>query len=195
MEKTKPTLDRSINGTRNDTSNMTNAAEVTTEINRKAFSSISYVPKLTEALAKQLKYFIPDVMLAPRPMNKNSRFFSNMKARINKEDKAGCVYQIDCADCDKIYIGETIQKLSKRIEQHVSDCANLDRKSTALAAHTKALGHRFEFGDARILCRERYKSRLRIQEVNHIIANDHRTCNFKTDNTFVSPLYYSLLKQ
>ena len=37
---------------------------------------------------------------------------------------AGIVYQIDCKDCDKAYIGETGKTLEERLNQHQAAIRN-----------------------------------------------------------------------
>lgn len=195
-----------LNTTANRTTNttLTNTNDATVLLNNnmpntpdtipQRYASVTYVPKLTEAIKTQVEYFAPHVKIAPRPPRKNARFFSNLKSRLPKEEKSGCVYKINCNDCDRVYIGETIQKLGSRLKQHKYDVEKSKKPSTALADHAKSNNHSFNFDDCNILCRERYKQRLRLQEINHIIANDSLTCNFKTDSSFVCPLYYSMLK-
>lgn len=157
------------------------------------FAALSYVPVASEVISKQLRYFVPDVKLASKPVNKNQRFFTNTKSRLKKEDKNGCIYQIPCGDCNMVYIGETKQKLGIRLSQHKND-VRAKKDATALAAHARVEEHIFKFDECRILARERNKTRLQIQEVNHIICNDHRTCNLKTDSSHINPTYYCLLK-
>lgn len=159
----------------------------------KEFASLTYVPQMSEALTKQLKYFAPNVTIAGKPPLKNGRFFANMKAKQSLLEKSGCVYKLECTDCDKIYIGETQQKLGKRVYQHQYDVEK-KKTSTALAAHSTIQKHKFDFDNVSILCRERIKQRLQIQEINHIIQNEEKTCNFKTDSSAIGPLYYCLLK-
>lgn len=84
------------NTTANQTRMLNNTCPNTTTAEKqnkyKTYSAITYVPVLTEALKKQFNYFLPDIGIAPKPPNKNSRFFANQKSRIPKTEKAGCVY-------------------------------------------------------------------------------------------------------
>lgn len=189
MSRTVPMANSTIqssptaNSTRNETQPM----------RTNNFAALSYVPVASEVITKQLQYFVPDVKLASKPVNKNQRFFTNTKSRLQKEDKNGCIYQIPCGDCDKVYIGETKQKLGVRLSQHRND-VRAQKDATALASHAREEEHEYNFDECRILARERNKTRLQIQEVNHIICNDHRACNFKTDSSHINPTYYCLLK-
>lgn len=173
------------NGTRsaNVTNDTTNSLEQCMK-----YSALTYIPHMSEAITRQLNYFIPDVKVSSRPPCKNGKFFANLKAKLDKKDKSGCVYKIQFDDCDKIYIGETQQKLGERMKQHTYDTAK--KKTTmALCEHATSNGHTFDFDGTTILCRERTKQRLRLQEVNSIIRMENITSNFKTDSASINPTY------
>ena len=40
----------------------------------------------------------------------------------------GSVYQIGCANCDSVYIGETARKFGKRLSEHVTNVENNSAK-------------------------------------------------------------------
>lgn len=161
---------------------------------RKQYSAMTYIPTVSESLKKNFQYFAPDISLALRPPNKNAKFFTNLKSRLGKMEKSGCVYKVECADCDCVYVGETKQKLGERMKQHAYDVSK-EKTTTALADHATQTRHSFKFDDVSILCREKNKQRLRLQEVNHIIRNEDHACNFKKDSASINPIYYSMLKQ
>ena len=48
----------------------------------------------------------------------------------------GVIYQVNCKDCEKIYIGETKFAMKKRIEQHKKD-VNFGRTNNMIAKHVK----------------------------------------------------------
>lgn len=178
--------------------NSTAAPEVLdkTMVTGPAYSSLSYVPGLSESLVKQLEYFIPEVTIASKPVNKLSLLFTNSKDKVAVADQSGCVYSIPCKDCDKMYVGETIQRVGTRTKQHQYDVDNahkVNKPTTALVKHVKATKHDFDFDGVHVLCRERIKRRLQLQEVNHIVMNEARTCNFKEDTDGVTPMYHNLL--
>lgn len=162
----------------------------------KHFSSMVYVPNLSENISRSCKYFVPNVQLAMRPYNKNGNMFTNMKSKIAKEDKSGVVYKIDCSDCPATYIGETIQKLGARKCQHINDSKKQpsSKNLSALAKHAIDNQHGFNFNDVKILVNERNKTKLQIHEVNHIIKFEQNACNDKSDKKDYSNTYYNLIK-
>lgn len=179
-----------------DDSKVNTSADKTNE----KFPSMTYVPHLTEELCSQLRYFVPDVKIAPRPPQKLNQFYSKMKQPLMKVDLCGVVYQVPCKENDTDYIGETVQKVKTRMGQHNNDCSdtNLAKKTnkrTALAHHAKESGHEFNFDDVKIL--KKNKTKLRIQEVNQIIMHEDTTniCNYKSDSVVIGPTYGRLLKK
>lgn len=160
------------------------------------YSSVAYVPGLSESISKCCKEFAPNLQLAMRPYKKNLSMFTNLKSRIKDDDKSGLVYKIECADCDAVYIGETIQKFGKRKGQHKNDCTKpLNKFSTALAKHARNKKHQFKFDDGKIMKREKNKTKLQIQEVNQIIKFESVACNEKTDKKDYTNAYINLIKQ
>ena len=172
----------------------------TTQINDETitisqYSSLAYVPGLSETIDKSCKQFVPTLKLAMRPYRKNASMFANLKSRINPDDKSGLVYKLDCANCSAIYIGETIQKFGVRKSQHCCDCNKpLTKFSSALAKHAKNNDHGFKFDEGKILKRERNKTKLQIHEVNQIIKFESNACNEKTDKKDYTNTYVNLIK-
>lgn len=165
-----------------------------TETNQ--FASLAYIPGLSEAISKSCKQFVPNVKLAMRPYMKNSSMFTNLKSRIKTDDKSGLVYKIDCAECNAVYIGETIQKFGTRKHQHSTDCQKpLNKFSSALVKHAKYKNHHFKFNDGKILKRENNKTKLQIHEVNNIIKFESVACNEKTDKKDYTNAYINLIKK
>lgn len=159
------------------------------------YYALTYMPRISEALTKQLKYFIPDANVAHKPEYKASQFFSKQKDRIPKEHTTDCVYQINCTDCSAVYIGETTQRLEKRVKQHQQTVRSTAEAKTALARHAKTNNHNFDFANPSILERNNFKQKLQLCEVNHIIFNQETACNFKTDTSNIAPSYFNLLRQ
>jgi len=175
----------------NLTTNLT--ANQTTQASQ--FSSLAYIPGLSESISNTCKEFVPEVQLAMRPHFKNSSMFTNLKSNIPRDEKSGVVYKIECADCSAVYIGETKQKLGARKNQHQYDCRkNVTKNSSALAIHANEQSHSFDFDNAKILKCERNKLKLQIQEVNQIIIHEKTACNKKTDKKDYTNAYINLIK-
>lgn len=160
----------------------------------KVFASITYVPRISDAMGRLVKEAIPNLILANKPTNPLRSIYTGMKQKVPKEDQSGVVYKIECSNCPKCYVGETKQKLSMRISQHECQSKQLNpRHPTALTEHTQRLGHTFAYDSASILQKENIKRRLQLQEVHHIILNEDTACNFKSDSNDITPCYYNLI--
>ncbi|XP_037045731.1 uncharacterized protein LOC119081096 [Bradysia coprophila] len=85
---------------------------------KKTYCSLTYVPKVSESLTRQIKYFLPEVTVANKPEQKLDRYYSKQKDKLDDDQLSGVVYEIDCLDCDTKYIGETGQKIGTRKRQH-----------------------------------------------------------------------------
>ena len=59
---------------------------------------------------------------------------SNLKDNIPPEKKSG-IYQINCKDCKKIYIGKTNIDLETRVKEHFRNIKNGEIEKSAVAAH------------------------------------------------------------
>lgn len=84
------------------------------------YAGLTYIPQLTEQLSKQIKKFVPDLGIAPRPPEKVFRLFTDLKQKQQKLTPGQCscvVYGIPCLNCNKWYYGETIWTLDGRIDE------------------------------------------------------------------------------
>lgn len=163
-----------------------------------SYCSLTYVPKLSEQLISQIKYFMPDVTVANKPEQKLDRMYSKQKDKLDDDVISGIVYELNCLECDAKYIGETNQKKCTRRQQHKNSTSvtNLAKTNvaSALALHAKQTTHRFDFDNMKTLERNSNKKKLQIAEVNHIIMNMETACNFKKDTSNIAPSYINLLR-
>lgn len=114
--------------------------------------------------------------------------YSRLKDPVDLE-----VYQIPCT-CGKSYIGQTKQKLKKRINQHINDCrpVNINKSNmTALADHHFKSGHDFQFDAAQILDYESHFLKRNISEMFFIKVFD--CVNFRSDTQGLSSSYSDII--
>ncbi|KAI4476352.1 hypothetical protein M0804_013667 [Polistes exclamans] len=94
------------------------------------------------------------------------------EARVDKLEQSNLVYKIPCV-CDKCYIGQTKQKLKKRLDQHKNDCKPMNAQKsniTALAEHHFSTGHNFKFDETNILDKEDNWFNSFVEETNALIG-------------------------
>ena len=82
----------------------------------------------------------------------------------NKVDvncKRNVIYKVPCADCDKVYIGQTGNNFETRLNQHRSALRLVHPEKSALAEHAFKEDHQIDWRSAEIICREaNYRKRL-----------------------------------
>ena len=61
------------------------------------------------------------------------------KDKLSKEKQTGVIYQVPCANCKEVYIGETTRSLGKRISEHKDDVVKNRKKQYTRAARKKSL--------------------------------------------------------
>ncbi|KAL7671870.1 hypothetical protein ACOME3_006772 [Neoechinorhynchus agilis] len=107
-----------------------------------------------------------------------------LKRQTMQETKSG-IYKIPCAECPKVYIGQTMQGIRKRISQHKQACRTFD-KSSAISNHQQTIQHRVDFEKARFITSEPDLRRRQILEAIHIRGNPTMEGN-KSNHTLVLP--------
>lgn len=136
-----------------------------------------------------------EVKLAFYNIKTTNSLFTPLKDKTPQGKRSSVVYRIQC-ECQKCYIGETMQYLDKRMQQHRYDCRNnrmhIEDK-TALAKHHFQTGHQFKFNEVTIIDSEPQLYRRKVSEMIHISLND--TVNIKTDTTDgLSGIYNNILQ-
>lgn len=169
---------------------------------KKVYVGMTYIPKLTEKVSKQVKKHAPNLCTAPRPMNKVGNLFTDTKQKLTVDQNSMVVYDIPCGGChgQKGYVGETTWNLGDRCGPpggHSRDLKNIEKnpRSTALVHHVATTKHEFNFAEKRILKKVRHPGILKIHETNQILLHEGYAINFKKDAEHVSPMFYNLLKQ
>ena len=79
----------------------------------------------------------------------------HLKDKTEKKDKCGVVYQVPCASCLSVYIGESACAMDKRFQEHTKT-----DKESAVTDHTLSSGHSTSFENVRYLaCKSQYNPR------------------------------------
>lgn len=167
---------------------------------KKIYVGMTYIPKITEMVTNQIKKYVPNLCVAPRPPNKVTNLFTDMKQKLKIGQNSMVVYDIPCQGCHKQkgYLGETTWNLDDRCGSrgHKRDLNNIEKspRATALVHHVATTEHQFDFDDKRILKKVRHRGILKINEANQIVLHEGYAVNFKTDAEHVTPMFYNILK-
>ena len=79
-----------------------------------------------------------------------TKIFPTPKDRIQKKFKYNVIYEINCIQCNKKYIGQTCRFLHNRLLEHARSVKNKENK-TALAEYATSYKHSFDFKNTKIL--------------------------------------------
>ena len=83
---------------------------------------IPYVHGMAERIKRTLKSYKINTYFIPQ--NKIRQGLVHPKEKIQKEETCGCIYEVSCLNCNKVYIGETGRSLKTRIQEHQTDVKN-----------------------------------------------------------------------
>ena len=131
------------------------------------YLKIPYIENLSERVAKELTN--ENIRIAFKSENTINRCFSKLKSTTPNEIKSGLVYQIPCADCEGVYIGQTGRYLKTRISEHQRSTRphnlahNLAASNgkTSLVDHVIKFPHQFDYDKTSVVSTQHnFKKRL-----------------------------------
>ena len=117
--------------------------------------------KLAQGINAICKKYLPGNLKANSFCKHNRMLLSafSKKYKYYRKDEGPGVYNIDCKDCSKCYIGETGRKLDMRIKEHSRLAEN-----SALSAHVNGTKHQMDFENAKVLFGEANPVKRKILE-------------------------------
>ena len=80
-----------------------------------------------------------------------SNILVHPKDLVPPDQRKGVVYQIPCADCDMMYVGQTGHTLQVHRKEHLRALTNADPQTSALAEHALAHHHDIAWNEAEVL--------------------------------------------
>lgn len=146
------------------------------------------------ALAPRLKrIFNKDTQLAFYNTKTNEKFFGHVKDKIPKEDQAGVVYKLEC-DCGSSYVGQTNQRVKKRIYQHKNDIKK-GQTTTGLSKHMadNFNQHQIDWKSIKILESESNWQKRSFLEMFHVKKTE-KSLNIQSDFKDYNNKYNHLIK-
>lgn len=152
--------------------------------------AIPYVNGLFEKVKKLLsKVNIKTV--AKGIHNVGNSLFANLKDKTPAHLQSNVIYEAKCT-CDKTYVGQTRQRLEKRMYNHKYSAKNGSEEHSALCKHMIETGHEPTLEDTKILKIERQRSKLDIYEMIEIKKRPE-CLNKEADSVYLSNAYYNIL--
>ena len=104
--------------------------------------------------------------------------------------KKGVIYEVPCADCDSVYIGETGRSLEMRLKEHKYAVKTYDTNN-GVAVHAWDNDHHVNWDAARVVAVEHHLTKRRVLESLHI-REQRKTSNLDSGYT-LSPTWRPLL--
>ncbi|KAJ9578766.1 hypothetical protein L9F63_004974 [Diploptera punctata] len=142
----------------------------------KKFKKFTYHPLVFDKFQKIFNKF--NIKLAPKnDYSLGNLIKTNKNEKIEDCKKSG-IYQINCKDCEKIYIGKTKRNLNTRLKEHLRNVKNGETEKSAIAAHAWSEKHRIET-KAKLLKQLEKPKELTIWEKIYICKNENTTMNFE----------------
>jgi Reverse transcriptase (RNA-dependent DNA polymerase) len=175
-----------------------------TRNNNKKFSGLTFIPGISNKVAKKLTGMNKDLQVGFKPYKKVSNIFTKTKSKLKIENKSGVIYQLNCNGnqnsgelCNKVYIGETSRKLGTRLGEHKRDDKNRLKpgNKTALIQHSNDANHTFDFDSPTILNSENNWYKRRFLESSYIQFNKPNSVNFKQDTDNLNTLYCNIINK
>ena len=107
------------------------------------------------------------VPTAFKPQQTLRQVLVSPKDKIDKLKQSGTVYQISCSTCSDTYIGESVRKLEKRLNEHKSRAAG---NKSAVREHEKGSKntHKIDWENVKVLEKETRDFPRKVLEAIHI---------------------------
>ncbi|XP_055714974.1 uncharacterized protein LOC129809184 [Phlebotomus papatasi] len=179
------------------THNISHSSPTNTEV---IYKSITYIPKLSDTIKRILCAETQTIKIAFKCAHTNSELYTNLKTKIDPLLESGVVYSIPC-ECERVYVGKTMQRLKDRMNQHKRSITqydpNQEEKSdaTALVTHARKMKHQFLFDSVEIVDRCEHNKKLEYLEMLHIQIKRSHTVNKRSDTEGINTIYTSLLQR
>nr|XP_018896529.1 PREDICTED: uncharacterized protein LOC109030153 [Bemisia tabaci] len=125
------------------------------------FKKLSYHPKYAPAFRRIFEKFNIKLSFTNR-FNVAQQFSRKIENRRPDNEEKG-IYQINCTECNKFYIGQTSRSLKVRAQEHKRCVRNRQTEKSAVALHYWEEGHEISF-EPKLLRKVTEKNKLDIWE-------------------------------
>ena len=128
---------------------------------QKTLVVLPYVQGVTEKITRILA---PHARVTNRPGKNLRSMLVKPKDRRPATSNAGLVYQYECQQCQKIYVGETGRSLKTRESEHRRAIRNGDENHSGISKHVLETGHTILWDNVKILAFEGNWRKRKIKE-------------------------------
>ena len=159
---------------------------------------IPYTEKFSNNISRLLRKF--DINIVHNIPYKLNKYIKKGKDNLKNMNQKGVVYQINCNDCAKNYVGQTGRLLSTRVNEHRNNINHNKKYHSVITNHKinskkdNEKMHEFNWEKAKILHRDNNTKNREFVEMLYI-KNDKNSINKKTDLETFHPSYEIILKK
>ena len=156
--------------------------------------NLFYMQELSEQLKRALhKHNIKATFCTQTTLRS---LLSKPKDHIPKEDRNYAVYQLNCKDCEAVYVGETKRTLNIRADEHITAIKSASKKNLT-AEHWWKYNHDFDWKHKKVLDFEKNWKTRTIKESIYSEENEHHIngISFKLPNIWKPILRESKAKK
>ena len=137
------------------------------------WAHMTYHPKLNRKFQKVFKKHGLKIASVNR-CNLKTAFHGKLKDNSATSEISG-IYKIECANCDKIYIGQTRRRIKTRFREHCRHIKNGDTAKSAVARHVIEVHHQIK-PEVKLITSVKNRH-VNIAENINIHKNRHRVMN------------------
>ena len=140
-------------------------------------ATIPYIEGVSEAIRRVLAPL--DIGTTCTTRKRKWTLMKRVKDSIPKELQPGVVYAVGCADCEKVYVGETTRTAKERMKEHRCHTRMGKGELSAIAQHVMETGHEIHW-NPQILAREKNSTRRKVCEaltINRLDSTRKKTIN------------------
>ena len=147
-------------------------------------AAVIFFPQISHKISKIFKKY--DVDIVSSRNNNLMSLLGNTKDKIIETEKSG-IYQIQCENCDKCYIGQTRRNIGIRFKEHIRSMKNQETDKSPIAEHFFEFNH--NINTIKLLKQVTNNQELNIREAIEMSKNKNNLLNWD-----LNPLQNNLLK-
>jgi len=157
--------------------------------NRNYTLTVPYTGRLSNDIKRIVKNFVDVRFSIPKKLDTLIR---KGKDKLDDCRRTEVVYQIECKDCDQVYIGQTKRHLETRVKEHKNNIKNPSGNFSVVTNHRVSLHHEFDWDKTRILHKERNRKKREIAEM-FFIKKQRNNINLQKDTDNLNSLYDQII--
>jgi len=157
--------------------------------NRSFTLTVPYTGRLSNDIRRIVKNFVDVRFSIPKKLDTVIR---KGKDKLDDCRRTEVVYQIECRDCDQVYIGQTKRHLETRVKEHKNNIKNPAGNFSVVTNHRISLQHEFDWDKTRILHNERNRKKREIAEM-FFIKKQGNNINLQKDTDNLNSIYDQII--